>query len=41
MRELRTHGELPAGQLRAAWLPYLTRDGDTVRARMHELADQL
>lgn len=41
VRELRSHGELPDGALRAARLPYLRATWDTVRARVHELAGQV
>jgi len=41
VRELRTHGELPDGPLRAARLPYLRATWDTVQGRVHELAGQL
>lgn len=41
VRELRTHGELPDGPLRAARLPYLAATWETVRARVHELAEVL
>jgi aminoglycoside phosphotransferase (APT) family kinase protein len=41
VRELRTHGELPAGPLRATRLPYLQGTWATVQARIHELAGEL
>lgn len=41
VRDLRTHGELPDGPLRATRLPYLRATWDTARARVHELAGQL
>lgn len=41
VRELRTHGELPDGPLRAARLPYLQATWALVQARVHELAGQL
>lgn len=41
VRELRTHGELPDGPLRAARLPYLRATWDTVRDRVRELAGTL
>lgn len=41
VRELRTHGELPDGPLRAARLHYLRATWDTVRARVRELAGTL
>lgn len=41
VRELRTHGELPDGPLRAARLPYLAATWTKVRGRVHELAGVL
>jgi hypothetical protein len=41
VRELRTHGELPDGPLRATRLAYLQPTWDTVRTRVHELAGRL
>ncbi|MGK5681386.1 phosphotransferase [Actinoplanes sp. URMC 104] len=41
IREVRTHGDLPHGPLRAARLAYLAATWRTVRARVHKLAGLL